>query len=462
MVITEKEKEIPVLKKVGVLVLGGGPGGFAAAVSAARNGANVLLVERLNFLGGMAAIPGMPLLAFLDRSGRQVIYGIAQEFIDRLKRFNGAMGPYKDPRYYSLTVVDCEAVKYVTLQMAQEAGVNLLFDTYATMPIVEKGEIRGVLIENKSGRQAILADIVIDASGDADISSRAGAAFQKGDPETRTLMPMSLMFRMGGVNSKKLIEYVQENPEDACPPSYLSGDKFPVDYYTSTPRFILSGLGKLVKKAQEAGDLPAKPKYMVVIMQVRSGEVGVNSAKAFDLDGTDGMDISRGHIEARHLVMALVSFFKKYVPGFQRSFLLDTAPAMGIRDTRRIIGKYILTEDDMLQAREFDDTVARATYPVDIHQQSGETPIWVHLNDPYNVPFRCMVPVNLSNVLVAGRPISVDYKVHGSSRIMPTCIAVGQAAGTAAAMCLDDDIPLSDLNIKKLQSRLSSQGAKLD
>jgi len=415
-----------------VVVVGGGPGGLGAAVSAARNGATTLLIEREGFLGGMMTT-GLPLNTFHDAHGNQVIRGVANEMLERLRKIGGA-GEHMDVRETeprlpkTTTPVDTESVKRVALEMIDEAGAELLLYTFTVDVLLEDSAVKGVVVENKSGRQVILAEVVIDATGDGDVAARAGAAYEKGREEDGRMQPPSLMFRLEGVDLEKA---------KATTPEQLQ---------------------KLAAEAHARGELPESVNTGWRIINPK-GDVALNFTRVLDIDGTSAKDLTRAEIEARKQLVMGVEFLQKYVPGYESAYVVESGPLMGIRETRRIMGEYVLTKEDVLHEREFDDAIARSSYLVDIHNPSGPDVTLISLDHggSHGIPYRCLVPRGIENLLVAGRCISATHEAHAAIRVMVTCMAVGQAAGTAAALSCTQKVPVRDVDVPKLRQTLIGQ-----
>lgn len=420
---------IPVAKEVDVLVAGGGPAGFAAAIAAARNNASTLLIEQYGCLGGMSTIGLVgPYMRTAGTNG-----GIFKEMLERLTEMGAAKG-------YGF---DAEILKYLKLLMCEEAGVNMLLHTFAESAYVENKVLKGVFIANKEGRQVILAKRVIDCTGDADIAASAGAPFEKGRLEDGLMQAVSLFFRVGGIEPERL-------PENR------------------------SEVRKKTEKAREAGEINL-PEYVRSVplggkgSTIRDTEVSVNVDTMIGIDGTKAEDLTLASNESRKRVMECINFYRKYVPGMENCFLMDTAPLIGIRETRRIMGEAMITKEDVLSAKKADDGIAKASFFLDLHDGGlpslGEVLSREERNVPkgdwYEIPYGCLVPKKIDKLLTAGRCISSDREANGSLRIMPTCMATGQAAGTAAALSLGQDVTPRELNVRQLQKTLLEQGADL-
>ncbi|HDN63082.1 MAG TPA: FAD-dependent oxidoreductase [Candidatus Bathyarchaeota archaeon] len=456
-----------------VIVVGGGSAGAVAAIAAARNGASTLLIERYGFLGG--AITGQYIIglkSFFNTRGEQIVGGIPQEIVDRVIKLGGSPGHIRD-RFWvacgSTTPLDPATLKYVLDEMAAEAGVELLFHTFAINTVVSKNTVRGVEITNKSGRQIVLGKVIIDATGDGDIAAWAGAPYEKGGKDGR-MMQVSLIVRVGNVQKDKLISYIKENPDD-----FIIGE----DPYSGLTRELvvprlkdfseapeIGGFFRLVRKAVEKGEMhPFSPRGGVnILISPMKEEAYVYGTNIVDIDGTNAWDLSRAEVELRKQAFILVGFLRKYIPGFEESYLIDVAPQVGIRETRRIIGEYVLTAEDVIEGRKFDDVVAKGSNPVDLHSPEDPRKIihkFVKGGGSYDIPYRCLIPKGIDNLLVAGRCISATHEGMASARTAVTCMATGQAAGTAAALSVKEGVTPRRLDVSKLQKTLREQGVIL-
>ncbi|MDH7482070.1 MAG: FAD-dependent oxidoreductase [Armatimonadota bacterium] len=408
-----------------VLVAGGGPGGLAAAIASARNGADTLLIERYGFLGGMATAGLVNPYMTYWAGEEQIIHGIHQEIIDRLT----ALGAYGKG---SRTAFDPEAYKFVADRMCEEAGVRVLLHTFLSDAEVDSSYITFVETCGKSGKLLAKAKIYVDGTGDADLAFLAGARCEKGRPEDGLTQPMTLNFRVVNVDQSRM-------------PS--RGDEF----------------NRLYEKAKAEGRLTCPRENVLFFYTTREGEIHFNQTRITHVDGTSSEDLTRAEIEGRRQAWEFLEFLRKDVPGFEKAEILISGPQVGVRETRRVIGEYILTAEDVLGAKKFDDCIARGSYSIDIHNPTGAGTVIKHLprGESYDIPYRCIVPLGIENLLIAGRPISATHEAHSSLRIMPICIAIGQAAGTAAALCATSSVSPRNLDVSILQSRLREQGANL-
>ena len=452
-VVREPAREIPVRAEYDVLIAGGGPSGLIAAIAAAEDGLRVGLLESRSFVGGNMTI-GLPILGFLGQKKNQIIKGLPQKFIDRLKARNGASEHRPCPLHMGITLVEPEAVKTVALEMLTEAGVDVMFYTMCAGVVMDGDTIRGIITESKSGREAVLGKIVIDCTGDADVAFRAGVPCGKGNAEGG-MQPPTLMFCLAGVDTEKLRHSIANQPR-----TYLT-DFIPAEYFGQNNQFIVVGLRELIQKAREEKGLDIPNERTIIITGLREGEAWLNMTRVKGVDGTDAASLSRGEIEARGQIGDILAYLKDYVPGFEKAYFSKTAPFLGIRETRRIEGQYVLTQEDVLSCRRFEDAIAVASYPIDIHRpgDNGCTLIWC--GDCYDIPFRCLLPKKVKNLIVAGRCISTTHEAMGAIRVMATCMAMGEAAGRAAKQAVRGGILPSEVDVTKLQEELLARGAYL-
>lgn len=458
-VVWEPKRALNVARTADVIVAGGGTAGLIAAIAAARNGADTLLVERNGFLGGAITAAMMAQIS----AGAPGVTGIGRELVDRLNAMGGIEGAFLIP-------IDPEAFKLVALEMLREAGARLLAYTSVTGAVVADRRIRGVIVENKSGRQALLGKVVLDCTGDADVCNWAGAPVQlgrEGDGKTR---PISLIFKMANVDIGGMVRYAREHPEDFSPdPKYQI-----VDPEHGLVRMV--GYFSLVDKAKANGELFDDCHYIRVegVFPER-GTVLINATRVYNVDGTSADDLTRADLEGRRQAFQVAAFMRKYVPGYEHAYLAETASSVGVRETRHVQGEYLLTEQDVVSDRAFADTVVR-TYkrqlpgtpshspdagegsPSDISARSVVAPVV-----GFNIPYRSLVPREVDGLLVAGRCISQTHVADGFTRLQPSVWAMGQAAGTAAALAVRAALTPRQMveRVAEIQSTLRAQGMGL-
>lgn len=457
-VIVEPSRRTPIVRDVDVLVCGGGPAGFGAALGAARSGARTLLVERNAFLGG--ASTAVIMNTWNVPVGRMT--GIAREVAVKLAERGGAVitGP--------TVPFDPEALKELELELLQDAGVEILTYTWVVDPIMEDRRVWGIIVQNKSGRQAIMANAVVDATGDADIAASAGAPFVLGREQDAKMRPMSVLFRLGGVDVNRTVEYCRQHP----------------DQFTADPNFHIldperglvriSGFFDIVEKARKRGELPEEIHYLRFEgIDVARGIVTVNNSRVYGVDGTNAWDITRGDMEARRQNRKLYNFIKKYIPGFENAYVIDSSATVGVRETRRIRGAHLLTEEDIIARRTYPDAVAkiwrhhapgREWHSPDGGEGSPENLVYrTQKTDlaSFEIPYGVFVPDNVDGLTVGGRALSVTHEADMWTRGQFCCLVTGQVAGTAAALAALKATTPRQLDVRELQRALLSQGVDI-
>jgi hypothetical protein len=331
--------------------------------------------------------------------------------------------------------------------------VEVLFYVFCAGVVKEGDELKGVIIESKAGREVLLAKTIIDCSGDADVAFRAGVPCEFGNEEGG-VQPPTLMFCLGGVDTEKLRLSIAEEPR-----TYLT-DFIPSEYFGQNNQFVLVGMRNLIKKAQDAG-LRLATERTILITGLRKGEVWVNMTRINGVNGTDPASLSFGEIDGRDQIRDIQRYLIEYVPGFESAYFLRTAPFLGIRETRRIVGHYTMTREDIMACQHFDDAIAVASYPLDIHHPQGGGCTLEWCGDCYDIPYRSLVPQKIKNLLVAGRSISTTHEAMSAIRVMAPCMAMGEAAGRAARIALRDGIQPADVDVRKVQKELLEKGAYL-
>lgn len=437
-----------------VAVLGGGPAGINAALAAARCGARTVLVERYGFLGGMSTLSLVyPWMTFHTATGRQVIRGIAQEIVDRLVERGASPGHLRDTIGFThtLTPYEPEAYKLLAFEMLREAGVELILHSIVTDTKVTDGHIESVILHNKAGRHAIAAKAFVDATGDGDVAFRAGAAWEQGN-ENGKVQPMTMKFRMRSVDLAEVKRYMRQHPEEFYEKSLIA----------DLDRLPLTGVMGFFGKWKEAA-LPIPRDGVLFFAGPGADEALINVSRVSGLDPTDPSDVTKAEIEGRKQVDQLVRFFQKQIPGFANATLSQVGTQIGIRETRRIQGVHVLNGHDVLSGRRFDDVIARSGYPIDIHQPegSGVTANFIKEGGAYDIPYRSIVTNELDNLVLAGRCISTTHEAQATTRLTPSCMAIGQAAGTAAALAVRGKVPVQNIEIAALQDLLLQGNAEL-
>ena len=414
-----------------VLVVGGGFSGAIAAIAAARCGARTLLVEQYGFLGGMLTAAGVGPMMTFHAGETLIVRGIADEVIQRLQRKGLSPGHIFDTTGYTYTVTpfDAEGLKTELEEMALEAGVELLYHTMLADVQVESGDIASVQLCSKAGLFRVRAKVYVDATGDADVAHLCGVPWEKGREKDGRCQPMTLCFRMAGVDKARVPN------RDA--------------------------INALYDEAKAEG-LVHNPREDVLFFDTLHEDVlHFNTTRVLNVDPVNVDDVTRAEQEAREQVFEMVRFLKERVPGFANAYLQRTAALTGARDSRRIEGQYKLTWMEVLAQARYPDAICRFAYMIDVHSPDGAGTERRYLPEGgyYEIPFRCLVPKRIENLLVAGRTISADHKAQSSLRVMPACTAMGQAAGLACARFLRTRTPFAKMNGEKLHRLLVEAGA---
>ena len=440
-----------------VIVCGGGLSGVCAAAAAARNGAKTLLLERDGSLGGTMTNQLVGPMMTFHAADRQVIGGLAQELVDQLVALGASPGHILDTSDYcpTITPFDAETLKLVAMRMVSGAGAAILYNTWITGVIKDGPAVRGVEVVNKGGRAVLTADVIIDCTGDGDVAALSGAPFEVGRAGDELVQPVSLMFKLANVDNAALRAYTAAHPEEAC----LSPQQ--AEAYLRQPLNKNTGFREKLRAYIRAGKIPIEREDILFFNTAYEDEVIVNTSRVAQVSPLDPWAMSAAENLAREQVFALFDFFRKEIPGFAHARLVAVGSRLGVRESRRIVGDYTLTAEDIMSERRFADAIACSAYPVDIHSlRPGEDE---NAADPYHgqvyeVPYRCLLPRGVEQLLVAGRCISATHEAQGSIRVSPNCMAFGQAAGTAALLSLREECSPRQLDAGLLRRVLARQG----
>ena len=449
--VVEAARSLDVVLETDVLVVGSGPGGLAAALAAARAGARTALVDRNGCFGGNITQVGVEGFAWYRHEQTVDCEGIGIEFETRAKAMGAAM-----PEPQSLShALDAEMFKWVADVLVEEAGVKPLLHRLGVAPIIENGAICGIVTESKAGREAILAQRVIDATGDADMATRAGAPVHKTPKEK--MLAVSVMFSMSGVNKRRFIDAVKADPQTYA--DWSGNQEWDYETTGKEDKLFSPFLRKPFKKALEAGIIPA---HLHTIAGTWGGVTDqgdltyLNLVHIPQIDGTDPNDLTIGEMRGRREAIYAVEALRKFMPGCEDAKLRNFGMTLGIRDTRKIDALYNLTATDVREQARFEDAIG--VFPEFI---DGYGILILPTTGRYwHVPYRALVPRGVGNLLVAGRCIGGDHVSHASARNMMCCAVSGQGAGVAAAVSLQRNEPLDRLNIGAVQQELARQGAR--
>lgn len=433
----KQEREIPVVGKYDVVVCGGGPGGIMAAIAAARGGAKTCLIERYGFLGGMATAGLVAPISVFNYNGRRIINGLPWEFVERLEQIGGA----REEKPLGNITFSPEKYKIIAQRMLKEAGVDIYFHSYITGVGMDKNagsnRIEYVIIDNKNGAEAVTGKYFIDATGDSDLAAMSGVPMQ---PVTGQLQPASLIFMLSGVDT------------DALP--MIRHSQQGVNYHDLMIRDLFT---KLREEGKEDVPVFGGPWYCGILAD---GIVLVNMTRHF-ADMTDNRVAGEMECLLRENAHRYTELLRKYIPAFKNAELIATAPMTGIRETRRIKGAHTLTGEEYLEAIDFEDSVARGCHPVDIHSANSTNQRCQFMKDAGFVPYRSLYATEYPNMLVAGRNFSADEVASASVRVQASVMGLGQAAGTAAAMCVEGNTDVNGIDTDELRRRLVKMGANL-
>jgi len=439
--LTEPTRKTSLFGEYDVVVLGGGPAGIAAALAAGRRRRSTILIERYGFLGGAGTAAGLStfcgLHAAVHGKHEQVIHGIADDILDRLRAMDGLNEPHLSVQNrIQAQAYDISAFKIATDELMHEAKVEVLFHAFAAGAVTESQErVDALLVETKSGRFAIRGQIFIDASGDGDLAAWAGAPFEVGDGMGNMLYP-STMFRINGVDPHKAGRAWESIPE-------------------------------LMEEAERAGRTFPRKKPIVRPqrnpIEWRANLTQIKNSDGSAVSGIDAHQLSYGEVEGRRQCWEVFQFIRGVTPGFEGAYIVEIAPQIGIRETRRIVGEYVLTEDDILGCRDFGDAIGVNGWPVEAHIKGDVKFVFAPSDSRgFNqIPYRIILPKKIENLFVAGRCASMSHEGQSSARVSGPCFVMGQAAGTAADLALRQGVTPRQVDVRKLQEHLEADGVFL-
>ena len=441
-----------------VVVVGGGPSGVMAAVAAGREGMRTLVVEQYGCLGGSLAAMGVgPMMSFHNRAGRQLVFGLAQELVDRLQAKGASLGHILDSTGYCSTVTpfDSEALKIELETMAAESGVQVLYHTQLAAAIRDAEYLQAAVVCNKAGLTRYDAAVFVDATGDADLAARCGVPFQKGRARDGAMQPMTMNLKVAHVDMARLRAYVEAHPEEF--------DHGSVELLRQTPRVSLGGWKSAWERAKADGQVSVPREHVLFFEMATSGVVVVNTSRIQGLDPTDPFDLSRAEALGRKQCQEIYDFLRRECPGFEACVRVDAPAQVGVRESRHVQGLHTLTADDLLSQTVFADPVAVGGYPIDIHSPEGQATSTTHLRPDiaYQIPLRSLLLAAPSNLVMAGRAISATHEAAAAIRVTPIAMALGQAAGTVAAVAVRTEQPPNAVPYQAVRDVLSARNVYL-
>ncbi len=448
-------------RKTQIAVIGGGPAGLSAAITAARAGKRVLLIEKNGYLGGNATL-GLPLLGFLDLDGRRIVGGIAQEYVNRLCARGQCFGHRTCPKHNSVTNIDPEGFKLLAIEMCREAGVEIILHAEAFDAEVENGVLRRVHFFGKGTVLTVEADLFIDCTGDGDVAYLADCSFEAGQPGTGVLQPPTVMYTLENVDSALLFDHIEKHPgEMTYSASIDHRPGYDAAYFRASPNHVFVGLAETFARLRAEGKCPVERNTLIYINSVKPGEVYVNSTRMLGTDATDLEDLTRAELDGQLQTAALTKMLQENVPGFANCFVSSIAPSLGVRETRRFKGICTLTGDMLLDGVIGKDCIGLGAYKIDIHSGTDRNTVFKTVKKPFGIPYGCLVSAEVENLMFAGRCASMDAAALASARVMPQCMSMGEAAGEAAAMALEKGILPKDVSTDALRERLLAHGVVL-
>ncbi len=451
-----------------VVVVGAGASGVSAAIASGRSGARTLLIDAGPSMGG-ELLSGINILGIRASNGEKIVGGIADDLIGRCRDLGGFVAEVSDFRPLHFVSVDPEYMKFAVAAVVAEAGVEVRLYTFA-LDVVRSGEwITGIVVANKLGQTLIRAKTFIDCTGDGDLAAAAGAEMQHGDG-AGGYQSVTMVFRMVGVDTPRLLNFMRDNPENfaiseeafaAIAPS--REDAIAGLHAQGMPKVALAGTGPLLTRAIEGGELYETSIIAIAPISMDRREVSINSTKISGINPADTRQLSASYAELLAQAQMCTRFLKSRVPGFEQAAFSGLAPRIGIRETRRIVGRDVLTGEDVVTARQRDDSIAQGGHPIDVWKP-GRGVHWqiVDGGGHYGIPFGCLLPDGIENMMVAGRCFSATREGQASARVMGTCMAMGEAAGTAAGLAAKQNTAkasVATLSVETLRTALIQAGA---
>lgn len=438
-----------------VVIVGGGVSGAVAGIASAKAGARTIIVEKMGFLGGALTASGVGPMMTFHAGENQVVRGIPEEIIENLKKLGGTPGHVVDTTGYTYTVTpfDAELLKHVLERMYTNAGGDILFHSMLSSVVKKNGDIDYIKVTTKSDELNFKGKVYIDATGDGDFAAKSGVDFQLGRPKDNLCQPVTTNFKVRNVNIKEVKKYILSHPEEFPPQNIELIDK--------APRFSCAGYVKDLNEAINKGELSFHREVILFFETNNEGEVIVNTTRIQKVNPTDPFEVSKAEIEGRKQVLELYNLLRNKISGFENCVLEYSGPNIGVRESRKIKGEYTLSADDLFEDKYFEDEIARGGYPVDVHSPDGEGTNSKHLSygASYGIPYGSLINPQVKNIITVGRCISATHEACAAIRVSPIAMAIGQAGGTAAAICANENKNAYEIDFNELRKNLKENGA---
>ena len=447
--------------KTEIAVIGAGPAGLTAAIAAARRGHRVLLLEQNGYLGGNATL-GLPLLGFLDLDGRRIVGGIAQEYIDRLKKRGACLGHRTCPKHNSVTNIKPEEFKLLAIEMCREEGIDVILHVQTVDVKREGDKITSVRLYGKGNTVDVTADLFMDCTGDGDLAYLAGCTYELGAPGSHELQPPTVMYTLENVDVRKLFDYIEKHPEEMTYSSTIDHRPgYDADYFRASDNHVFVGLRKTFTRWREEGRCPVDRETLIYIKSLNDGEVYVNATRMINTDTTDILSMTKAELEGQLQTAKLTELLREEVPGFENCFVSSIRPFIGVRESRRFKGISCLTSEHLTAGDIPEDTIALGGYKIDVHSGKDRTTLFKTVKEPFGIPYGVLVSAECSNLMFAGRCVSCDKETLASIRVMPQCMNMGEAAGIGASLALEQHVKPAEVNVGEVRAALRANGGIL-
>lgn len=431
-----------------VIVCGGGPAGICAAIAASRAGANTLLIERYGFLGGTATL-GLCVFGMFDSSDSRIVDGIPEEIIQEMVKLGAAVPHVPHFRWNRFTTFEPWALKVASERLALDSNVSLFYHTTIIGVHAQENRIQWIETWNKEGRSQLKAKVFIDTTGGADIVAGANVPFVIGRESDKLTQSPTTVFRLAGFDKDAFVHYLEDNPQQL---------RHPLSAIRDNKYYGYCGLNNFMKHFNEEHQLNMPREFVCFHCMPSKKEISFVASRYLNFDPLSEDSLTKAEIDLRRQTVEFVRLLQEHVPGFEKARMTGTGHQLGIRESRRLIGEYILTSEDIIHASRSEDIIAMGGFPIDVHSPDGKPSILTLLKKGYGIPYRCLWSSKIENLLVAGRAISTTHEAYGSTRIIGTCMATGQAAGLAAAWAAHKRTSVSEIDGTALSQSIQEKG----